>query len=167
MSLLFLFYAYGAHRDLHVLTHSFPTRRSSDLADSPGEVLLAGLALEHVPKGVGGIGHEVLPSGIGLAACFVQQEQEDRTRVIRSLGQPALCQALQGRRGSDPGAGLDRVVAQELVQSAGPEAELSGGLPVYLGALPLVLTPARAAQSRCIVDAQPEDRKSTRLNSSH
>src|SRR3546814_11940317 len=25
------FYLYGAHRALHVLTHSFPTRRSSDL----------------------------------------------------------------------------------------------------------------------------------------
>src|SRR6056297_1887014 len=30
-SLFFFFYCYGAHRDLHVLTHSFPTRRSSDL----------------------------------------------------------------------------------------------------------------------------------------
>src|SRR3546814_4434887 len=28
---LFFFYWYGDHRDLHVLTHSFPTRRSSDL----------------------------------------------------------------------------------------------------------------------------------------
>src|SRR3546814_17720338 len=28
---LFFFYRYGDHRDLHVLTHSFPTRRSSDL----------------------------------------------------------------------------------------------------------------------------------------
>src|SRR3546814_2948925 len=27
----FLFECYGDHRDLHVLTHSFPTRRSSDL----------------------------------------------------------------------------------------------------------------------------------------
>src|SRR3546814_8299544 len=27
---LFFFYCYGHHRDLHVLTHSFPTRRSSD-----------------------------------------------------------------------------------------------------------------------------------------
>src|SRR3546814_10962354 len=27
----FFFYGYGDHRDLHVLTHSFPTRRSSDL----------------------------------------------------------------------------------------------------------------------------------------
>src|SRR3546814_14981195 len=26
-----MFYRYGDHRDLHVLTHSFPTRRSSDL----------------------------------------------------------------------------------------------------------------------------------------
>src|SRR3546814_18029381 len=28
------FYGYGDHRDLHVLTHAFPTRRSSDLAYS-------------------------------------------------------------------------------------------------------------------------------------
>src|SRR3546814_19591636 len=27
----FVFYGCGGHRDLHVLTHSFPTRRSSDL----------------------------------------------------------------------------------------------------------------------------------------
>src|SRR3546814_1519803 len=32
MCLLFFFECYGYHRDLHVLTHSFPTRRSSDLA---------------------------------------------------------------------------------------------------------------------------------------
>src|SRR3546814_2558879 len=28
---MFFFYRYGDHRDLRVLTHSFPTRRSSDL----------------------------------------------------------------------------------------------------------------------------------------
>src|SRR3546814_18633324 len=28
---VFCFYGTGHHRDLHVLTHSFPTRRSSDL----------------------------------------------------------------------------------------------------------------------------------------
>src|SRR3546814_13788353 len=28
---IFFFYGYGGHRDLLVLTHSFPTRRSSDL----------------------------------------------------------------------------------------------------------------------------------------
>src|SRR3546814_5414062 len=36
---LFFFYGYGDHRDLHVLTLSFPTRRSSDLVQ-------AGAALE-------------------------------------------------------------------------------------------------------------------------
>src|SRR3546814_14333007 len=29
--MIFFFYCYGDHRDLHGLTHSFPTRRSSDL----------------------------------------------------------------------------------------------------------------------------------------
>src|SRR3546814_14158294 len=29
--MFFFFYCYDDHRDLHVLTHSFPTRRSSDL----------------------------------------------------------------------------------------------------------------------------------------
>src|SRR3546814_14222946 len=33
---LFFFYCCGDHRDLHVLTHSFPTRRSSDLPDHLG-----------------------------------------------------------------------------------------------------------------------------------
>src|SRR3546814_11309368 len=28
---MFFCYRYGDHRDLHVLTHAFPTRRSSDL----------------------------------------------------------------------------------------------------------------------------------------
>src|SRR3546814_9279581 len=32
---IFFFYGYGAHRELHVLTHSFPTRRSSDLYPPP------------------------------------------------------------------------------------------------------------------------------------
>src|SRR3546814_15822855 len=35
----FFFECYGDHRDLHVLTHSFPTRRSSDLKIPPGHHL--------------------------------------------------------------------------------------------------------------------------------
>src|SRR3546814_1149884 len=31
--MVFFLYGYGDNRDLHVLTHSFPTRRSSDLGD--------------------------------------------------------------------------------------------------------------------------------------
>src|SRR3546814_1844118 len=33
--MFFFFYCSGDHRDLHVLTHSFPTRRSSDLLPRP------------------------------------------------------------------------------------------------------------------------------------
>src|SRR3546814_8202349 len=33
--IVFFFYIYGYHRDLLVLTHSFPTRRSSDLLRPP------------------------------------------------------------------------------------------------------------------------------------
>src|SRR3546814_2601264 len=36
---LFFFYGYGDHRDLHVLSHSFPTRRSSDLLGQRGFTL--------------------------------------------------------------------------------------------------------------------------------
>src|SRR3546814_5865351 len=32
--MFFCFYWYGVNRDLHVLTHSFPTRRSSELWDA-------------------------------------------------------------------------------------------------------------------------------------
>src|SRR3546814_19289256 len=34
-SFVFFVYLYGDHRTLHVLTHSFPTRRSSDLKSWP------------------------------------------------------------------------------------------------------------------------------------
>src|SRR3546814_6086931 len=44
----FFFELYGYHRDLHVLTHSFPTRRSSDLqADGPEQARQAELAHQH------------------------------------------------------------------------------------------------------------------------
>src|SRR3546814_6268657 len=36
VSLVFFFECYGEHRGLHVLTHAFPTRRSSDLAPWAG-----------------------------------------------------------------------------------------------------------------------------------
>src|SRR3546814_9429265 len=35
----FFFECYGDHRDLHVLTHSFPTRRSSDLSAGLGSAV--------------------------------------------------------------------------------------------------------------------------------
>src|SRR3546814_12878950 len=47
------FYCYGDHRDLHVLTHSFPTRRSSDLSEW-GEVPEATAALIAETRSAGG-----------------------------------------------------------------------------------------------------------------
>src|SRR3546814_11997555 len=38
LHVFFFFYRDGGHRDLHVLTHSFPTRRSSDLAQGHGSI---------------------------------------------------------------------------------------------------------------------------------
>src|SRR3546814_11282006 len=38
---VFFFEGYGDHRDLHVLTHSFPTRRSSELARTSASDRLA------------------------------------------------------------------------------------------------------------------------------
>src|SRR3546814_16822101 len=35
MRIIFFYEGYGDHRDLHVRTHSFPTRRSSDLGSEP------------------------------------------------------------------------------------------------------------------------------------
>src|SRR3546814_20342317 len=49
----FFFYRYGDHRDLHVLTHSSPTRRSSDLVFAA--CVVAGAAIgAHIGKAVDG-----------------------------------------------------------------------------------------------------------------
>src|SRR3546814_19264584 len=37
---VFFFEWYGVHLDLHVLTHSFPTRRSADLAEAHRQFVL-------------------------------------------------------------------------------------------------------------------------------
>src|SRR3546814_6941882 len=57
--LLFFLYLYGAHRDLHVLTHSFPTRRSSDLGRDRADRCLHHRDLRHV----GRIGRGAEPEG--------------------------------------------------------------------------------------------------------
>src|SRR3546814_12154613 len=48
MRLLFFFYLYGDHRDLLVLTHSFPTRLSSDLARRVAAMFAADAELDAV-----------------------------------------------------------------------------------------------------------------------
>src|SRR3546814_20486376 len=55
----FFFEVYGDHRDLHVLTHSFPTRRSSDLLAAPG--IVAGVMITLIPA----LGAYLTPDLIG------------------------------------------------------------------------------------------------------
>src|SRR3546814_6231963 len=46
-SLIFVYYLYADHRDLHVLTHSFPARRSSDRLAARGREQI-GIAVERL-----------------------------------------------------------------------------------------------------------------------
>src|SRR3546814_825720 len=59
----FLFYWYDDHRDLHVLTHSIPTRRSSDLDGGNSNDVLNGNAGNDILKG--GNSSDILNGGDG------------------------------------------------------------------------------------------------------
>src|SRR3546814_15571292 len=74
--LFFFFEWYGAHRDLHVLTHSFPTLRSSDLLapkTTVHGVFMDVLGLGVLITGEAGLGKselalELISRGHGLVA---------------------------------------------------------------------------------------------------
>src|SRR3546814_11544434 len=70
ISIIFFFYGYVDHRDLHVLTHSFPTRRSSDL-----------MVGEEVDRGEEGFA--AFPVGLDI----VDHPLDDEARRIIILGQ--------------------------------------------------------------------------------
>src|SRR3546814_10804640 len=71
-----LFSGYGDHRYLHVLTHSFPTRRSSDLGDLAGQRAVR-CGLERVQ--VGEAHHFALDRAARAAA---QRGEHQRLRVL-------------------------------------------------------------------------------------
>src|SRR3546814_20925892 len=60
---VFFFYCYGDNRDLHVLTHSFPTRLSSDLDDFAQH---GGLVFGHGGRGEKGVPARRLQIDTGL-----------------------------------------------------------------------------------------------------
>src|SRR3546814_2991044 len=68
---LFFFYSYGDHRDLHVLPHSFPTRRSSDLRQA------SGAAMAHP--------HPRLPDGVRPEGLDHLRRSEEHTSELQSL----------------------------------------------------------------------------------
>src|SRR3546814_9257441 len=69
---MFFFEVYGDHRDLHVLTHSFPTRRSSDLLPS-------GVTLSDSGAGYAIFNVETL-NGVGIV-----DRSEEHTSELQSL----------------------------------------------------------------------------------
>src|SRR6056297_539602 len=87
----FFFYWYGAHRDLHVLTHSFPTRRSSDLARQRLHQGLAGEIVAHVAEAAGGVEAQfgvVGDDAAGLLPAMLERMQPERheTGRVRHAG---------------------------------------------------------------------------------
>src|SRR3546814_11275002 len=113
--IFFFFLLAGSHRDLHVLTHSFPTRRSSDL---PFGVLTHTLELGEM---LGAVPEPLDPGGLVILAA-VENARDDHAsaEIQRTALQPESFEAVVDIRPFQP------------AQSAGLE-----------------------------------DRKSTRLNSSH
>src|SRR3546814_8400443 len=83
----FFFYCYGDHRDLHVLTHSFPPRRSSEL-QAYGFVAAAG-ALTLVPMILITESRAGIVIGavclVAAAAIYRRPEQGIRTRGAKQV----------------------------------------------------------------------------------
>src|SRR3546814_2926781 len=82
------FYLYGEHRDLPVLTHSFPTRRASDLRGGRADVgvhprsdpLSQGLQCGDRGRGVAGV-QQVQAGGDGALGV----RSEEHTSELQSL----------------------------------------------------------------------------------
>src|SRR3546814_9172727 len=87
--MIFICYVYGDLRDLHVRTHSFPTRRSSDL-----DAELVGDLVQHAEPAADGVGRD-LPGQrehLGAAAiggrqrcAGVEDRSEEHTSELQSL----------------------------------------------------------------------------------
>src|SRR3546814_20853483 len=71
-----LFEGYGDHRDRHVLTHSFPTRRSSDLP--PAMVVMEACGSAHYwAREMTKLGHEVKLIAPRYVKPFVKRQKND------------------------------------------------------------------------------------------
>src|SRR3546814_17650662 len=86
---VFLFYADSATLDIHVLTHSFPTRRSSDLRGRAQRRLVAegeeGFAASRRGAGAGNAQHLVRLQVGRLAAAPWRLRSEEHTSELQSL----------------------------------------------------------------------------------
>src|SRR3546814_10411367 len=72
---MFCFSWYGYHRDLHVLTHSFPTRRSSDLS----------WTARRPPKDMEICSTEIMRRSLTAAVARSNGRSEEHTSELQSL----------------------------------------------------------------------------------
>src|SRR3546814_19430820 len=95
--LFFFFDLFGAHRDLHVLTHSFPPRRSSDLAQLPVDTVMCTVGLaRRLNLGTENLRLETLARHWG-ATQLRPHDALDDALVLAQILKPALVQARERR----------------------------------------------------------------------
>src|SRR3546814_259958 len=192
---LFFFYCYGDHRDLHVLTHSFPTQRSSDLgfgvhateqAESAGGIqkVVAGVVAKLADQTADEISVARLVEIAAAEAGFVGRDQfgaigpgpallPDRRRFPRDAAGKQRGIALEGGIVAPP-----RFQGQKdgAIALAGIGAAEGSADRLFLGAeyagetqrafgRKQVAMLPCALQAEALAGAEAGDRKSTRLNS--
>src|SRR3546814_1647786 len=115
MRLMFFFYGDGDHRDLHVLTHSFPTRRSSDLTQQA----LAARGLADLRAAESRAKEAVARLSARLEA--LEAERTTHERRVRDMENAAVALAADRRReaslAEDARSALDRLEAEKAALS--------------------------------------------------
>src|SRR3546814_8567320 len=89
----FLFYGYGDDRDLHVLTHSFPTLRSSDLVADCAYSLVVRQRQIGSPLFVGGSAWAGFGEGTSTVFrhCFRSEEHTSELQSLMRISYAVFC----------------------------------------------------------------------------
>src|SRR3546814_2520317 len=123
--MFFFFFSYVAHRDLHVLPHSFPTRLSSDLYI---RTLLDGIA--PIPEIDPGIRAEVRALSVAEAYLALQQEDSESAARLAPADSSRIARALEVIRSTRKPLGWWH-------------AHMEGGIGGEIALRPLLLLPPK------------------------
>src|SRR3546814_10374119 len=109
--MVFFFECYGDHRDLHVLTHSFPTRRSSDLAAGrracPRSVRSRSLATQSFDHGEGHVRVGALDEGL-LGRNHRSEEHTSELQSLMRISYAVFCLKKQNTTNTNDNTTLSR-----------------------------------------------------------
>src|SRR3546814_3549716 len=87
--LCFVFCGYGDHRDLHVLAHSFPTRRSSDLGSLDAGHRGAPLLREQKETAIGRV--DVIPAPLTGGDVGRSEEHTSELQSLMRISYAVFC----------------------------------------------------------------------------